>query len=182
MKKRRTFGHYSKHFFITVSALSLFMLTGCARADKAGTQARTDLTAEHVRGLYSGMVRNDVEDLLGTSDKSLAEHESVEVYNLADGTTAVLRYRDDQLLGAYLRDKNNAETSLFYQNNAGMTGVNGVNDNKSSLNGSETNTGNGRNETNTGRESDNARETNLNNETNRGAETRTLESETETRR
>ena len=82
--------------FMTIAALSLFVLVGCGNADTAGTQARTDLTADHVRGLYSGMVRNDVEDLLGTSDKSLAEHESIEVYSLSDGTTALLRYRDDQ--------------------------------------------------------------------------------------
>ncbi len=119
---------------------SLFALIGCTSADKAAAQARTDLTADHVRGLYSGMVRNDVEDLLGTSDKSLAEHESVEVYSLADGTTAVLRYRDDQLLGAYLRDKDNVETSLFHSNNANMPGINGVNETGSSLNGNETTT------------------------------------------
>ena len=58
--------------------------------------------------------------------KSLAEHESIEVYSLSDGTTALLRYRDDQLLGAYLRDKDNVETSIFNQNNAGMTGINGT--------------------------------------------------------
>ena len=112
--------------FMTIAALSLFVLVGCGNADTAGTQARTDLTADHVRGLYSGMVRNDVEDLLGTSDKSLAEHESIEVYSLSDGTTALLRYRDDQLLGAYLRDKDNVETSIFNQNNAGMTGIKGT--------------------------------------------------------
>ena len=112
--------------FMTIAALSLFVLVGCGNADTAGTQARTDLTADHVRGLYSGMVRNDVEDLLGTSDKSLAEHESIEVYSLSDGTTALLRYRDDQLLGAYLRDKDNVETSIFNQNNAGLTGINGT--------------------------------------------------------
>lgn len=140
MKRNRTFAHYSKHLWIAISALSLFALIGCTSADKAAAQARTDLTADHVRGLYSGMVRNDVEDLLGTSDKSLAEHESVEVYSLADGTTAVLRYRDDQLLGAYLRDKDNVETSLFHSNNANMPGINGVNETGSSLNGNETTT------------------------------------------
>ena len=78
------------------------------------------------RGPRLVQLAHDVEDLLGTSDKSLAEHESIEVYSLSDGTTALLRYRDDQLLGAYLRDKDNVETSIFNQNNAGMTGINGT--------------------------------------------------------
>ena len=112
--------------FKIIAALSVFVLVVCGNADTAGTQARNDFSEDHVRGLYSGMVRNDVEDLLGTSDKSLAEHESIEVYSLSDGTTALLRYRDDQLLGAYLRDKDNVETSIFNQNNAGMTGINGT--------------------------------------------------------
>ena len=113
--------------------MATLLLTGCSSSDKAGTQARTDLTAEHVRGLYSGMARTDVEDLLGTGDKSLADHEKIDVYSLSDGTTAVLRYRDDTLLGAYLRDKDNVETSIFGQDTTNMSGVNGVTDTSSSL-------------------------------------------------
>lgn len=126
----------NKHRNYLLWALALctsFLLTGCGNADTAGTQARTDLTSDHVRGLYSGMLRNDIEDLLGTSDKSLGEKESVEVYGLSDGTTAILRYSDDKLMGAYLRDKENKETSLFDGNNANLPGVNGINSYDSSL-------------------------------------------------
>ena len=64
------------------------------------------------------MKRNEIEDLLGGSDKSLAEKESIEVYSLADGTTAVLRFREDTLMSAYLRDKDNKETPIFGQDNS----------------------------------------------------------------
>ena len=57
----------------------------------------------------------------------------IDVYSLSDGTTAVLRYRDDTLLGAYLRDKDNVETSIFGQDTTNMSGVNGVTDTSSSL-------------------------------------------------
>lgn len=148
MKMQRTYGlHFKTSLFWAAALASVLLLTGCGNADTAGTQARSDLTADHVRGLYSGMNRNDIEDLLGTSDKSLAEHESIEVYSLSDGTTAVLRYRDDTLMGAYLRDKNNIETPLFGNegtntnntngtNNSDMNGTNGLNDsNMTGING-----------------------------------------------
>ena len=131
MKMQRTYGlHFKTSLFWAAALASVLLLTGCGNADTAGTQARSDLTADHVRGLYSGMNRNDIEELLGTSDKSLAEHESIEVYSLSDGTTAVLRYRDDTLMGAYLRDKNNNETPLFGNTN---TNTNNTNDTNSSL-------------------------------------------------
>lgn len=131
MKMQRTYGlHFKTSLFGAAALVSVLLLTGCGNADTAGTQARSDLTSDHVRGLYSGMNRNDIEDLLGTSDKSLAEHESIEVYSLSDGTTAVLRYRDDTLMGAYLRDKNNIETPLFGNTN---TNTNNTNDTNSSL-------------------------------------------------
>ena len=121
--------HANKKYSLWIFSLCMsFFLTGCGSTNTSGTQARTDLTAEHVRGLYSGMKRNDIEDLLGGSDKSLAEKESIEVYSLADGTTAVLRYREDTLMSAYLRDKNNVETSLFGQDNLNLPGVNGINE------------------------------------------------------
>ncbi|MDD6231506.1 MAG: hypothetical protein SO181_10780 [Frisingicoccus sp.] len=148
MKMQRTYGlHFKTSLFWAAALVSVLLLTGCGNADTAGTQARSDLTSDHVRGLYSGMNRNDIEDLLGTSDKSLAEHESIEVYSLSDGTTAVLRYRDDTLMGAYLRDKNNIETPLFGNegtntnntngtNNSDMNGTNGLNDsNMTGING-----------------------------------------------
>ena len=133
MKTQRSYGFYTKQFFWTLFLMATLLLTGCSSSDKAGTQARTDLTAEHVRGLYSGMARTEVEELLGTGDKSLADHEKIDVYSLSDGTTAVLRYRDDTLLGAYLRDKDNVETSIFGQDTTNMSGVNGVTDTSSSL-------------------------------------------------
>ena len=80
MKMQRTYGlHFKTSLFWAAALVSVLLLTGCGNADTAGTQARSDLTSDHVRGLYSGMNRNDIEDLLGTSDKSLAEHESIEV-------------------------------------------------------------------------------------------------------
>lgn len=133
MKTRRTY------LLCIFSLLAAFLMTGCSSADKAGTQARTDLTADHVRGLYSGMARKDVEDLLGTGDKSLADHEKIDVYSLSDGSTAVLRYRDDTLLGAYLRDKDNIETSIFGQDTTNTSGTNGVTDTGSSLENSDLN-------------------------------------------
>lgn len=133
MKFHRTYGSHMKHLFLGLALSASLFLTACGNSDTAGTQARTDLTADHVRGLYSGMVRSDVEDLLGTGDKSLADHESIDVYSLSDGTTALLRYRDDTLMGAYLRDKDNVETSLFGQNATNMPGINGGNDTNSSL-------------------------------------------------
>ncbi|WP_418752497.1 hypothetical protein [Frisingicoccus sp.] len=133
MKTRRTY------LLCIFSLLAAFLITGCSSADKAGTQARTDLTADHVRGLYSGMARKDVEDLLGTGDKSLADHEKIDVYSLSDGSTAVLRYRDDTLLGAYLRDKDNIETSIFGQDTTNTSGTNGVTDTGSSLENSDLN-------------------------------------------
>lgn len=133
MKTRRTY------LLCILSLLAAFLMTGCSSADKAGTQARTDLTADHVRGLYSGMARKDVEDLLGTGDKSLADHEKIDVYSLSDGSTAVLRYRDDTLLGAYLRDKDNIETSIFGQDTTNTSGTNGVTGTGSSLENSDLN-------------------------------------------
>ena len=123
-----------KHSLWICAVCLSFLLSGCGNSNTAGSQARQDLTAEHVRGLYSGMKRNEIEDLLGGSDKSLAEKESIEVYSLADGTTALLRYREDTLMGAYLRDKNNVETALFGYGNTNLPGVNGINETENSLN------------------------------------------------
>ena len=119
---------HKKHSLLLFALCMSFILTGCGSTNTNGTQARSDLTAEHVRGLYSGMKRNEIEDLLGGSDKSLAEKESIEVYSLADGTTAVLRFREDTLMSAYLRDKDNKETPIFGQDNSMLPGVNGINE------------------------------------------------------
>lgn len=134
MEKLGTYGR-KKHLIIFFSLLTALLLTGCASSDKTGTQARTDLTSDHVRGLYSGMARKDIEDLLGSGDKSLADHEDIDVYSLSDGTTAILRYRDDTLMGAYIRDKDNMETNIFGQDSSNMNGVNGINETGSSLTG-----------------------------------------------
>jgi len=115
---------------LAVSAL----LIGCS-SNPVSKQTRTDLTAEHVRGLYADMDRNDVEDLLGKSDSALAENESFEMYSLADGTSAVLRYAGDKLQAAYIRGKDNVEEALFsnYQGKStiddGTTGNNAADDN-----------------------------------------------------
>lgn len=114
----------TKYLFGIFTLCTLCLFTACGKSNTSGTQARTDLTTEHVRGLYSGMMRKDIEDLLGTSDSSLAAKETIEVYSLADGSTAVLRYHEDTLKGAYIRDKENKETSLFDNNSNNTNNTN----------------------------------------------------------
>lgn len=109
---RKTASH-SKCLFGIFTLCTLCLLTACGKGNTTSTQARSDLTVDHIRGLYSGMMRQDIEDLLGTSDSSLGAKETIEVYGLADGSTAVLRYHDDTLRSAYIRDKENKETPLF---------------------------------------------------------------------
>lgn len=90
-----------------------FALSACGSGDTAASQTRGDLTSDHFMGLTSGMDRKDVEDLVGAGDESLGKHESLQTYGLADGTTAILRYWNDKLVGAYIRGKDAVETSLF---------------------------------------------------------------------
>ena len=129
MNMNRNKFFHSKYLLSIFTLSTLLLLTACGKSNTSGTQARTDLTTEHVRGLYSGMMRKDIEDLLGTSDTSLAAKETIEVYSLADGSTAILRYHDDTLKGAYIRDKENKETPLFgyndvnHMNNDGLSSV-----------------------------------------------------------
>ena len=80
------------------------------------------------------MARKDVEDLVGAGDESLGKHESLQTYGLADGTTAILRYWDDKLVGAYIRGTDTVETSLFDM----MTGNDQTNDQNTTNNPSET--------------------------------------------
>ncbi len=94
-------------------ALCISLLFGCSTTSEPSAQSRTDLTADHFRGLTSDMARKDVEDLIGTHDANLASKESIAVYSLADGTTAVLRYVDDMLAGAYIRGKDMFEDTIF---------------------------------------------------------------------
>ena len=103
--------------------LCICMLMGCSTSSTPSAQSRTDLTAEHFRGLTSDMTRKDVEDLIGTHDANLASKESIAVYSLADGTTAVLRYVDDMLAGAYIRGKDMFEETIFnrFDRNDGVT-------------------------------------------------------------
>lgn len=104
---------WKQKFFLAAAILTLTaLLYGCSGKETAA-QTRSDLTAEHIRGLYADMKRSDVEDLLGKSDSALAENESFEMYSLADGTTAVLRYAGDKLQAAYIRGKDNIEEALF---------------------------------------------------------------------
>lgn len=88
------------------------LLYGCSSKEPSA-QTRSDLTEEHIRGLYADMKRSDVEDLLGKSDSALAQKESFEMYSLADGTVAVLRYAGDKLQSALIRGRDNVEKALF---------------------------------------------------------------------
>lgn len=95
-----------------ISILALNLLA-CSSSDKASSQTRTDLTEEHFNGLTANMKRSDVEDLVGTHDSSLSERESLAVYSLSDGRTAILRYVDDTLVGAFIRGADNLEDTIF---------------------------------------------------------------------
>lgn len=117
---------WKQKMILSAAVLALTaVLYGCSGATTS-SQTRSDLTAEHVRGLYADMSRSDVEDLLGKSDSALADKESFEMYSLADGTTAVLRYAGDKLQAAYIRGKDNLEEALF--NNYSKDGANEIND------------------------------------------------------
>lgn len=120
---------------ILVSAILALtaVLYGCSN-NETSAQTRKDLTSEHVRGLYANMKRSDVEDLLGKSDSALAQKESFEMYSLADGTVAVLRYAGDELQSAFIRGKDNIEEALF--NNYGSHS-NQINDGTSNSDGKE---------------------------------------------
>ena len=142
------------------------LLIGCS-SNQVSNQTRSDLTAEHVRGLYADMNRSDVEDLLGKSDSALAENESFEMYSLADGTTAILRYAGDKLQAAYIRGKDNIEEAIF--NNYDGTSPSQINDgtNESNNNGANNNTSNGTdNNTTNNSGTNNSNNTNNNNGTN----------------
>lgn len=93
--------------------ICLASLTACHASGETSAQSRTDLTADHIRGLSADMKRKDVEDLLGQDDDNLASKEDLDVYSLSDGTTAVLRYVDDTLTGVYLRGKDMYEETIF---------------------------------------------------------------------
>ena len=113
------------------------------------------------------MNRSDVEDLLGKSDSALAENESFEMYSLADGTTAILRYAGDKLQAAYIRGKDNIEEAIF--NNYDGTSPSQINDgtNESNNNGANNNTSNGTdNNTTNNSGTNNSNNTNNNNGTN----------------
>lgn len=91
----------------------LIALVGCSKPSSSAVQTRNDLTKEHLAGLTSGMKRTDVIDLIGENDEALASKEDLDVYTLADGSTAVLRYKDDVLQSAYIRDADSYEDKLF---------------------------------------------------------------------
>lgn len=93
--------------------MCMTMLFGCSSGAETSAQSRTDLTGEHIRGLSADMKRKDVEDLIGQDDDSLAQKEDIDIYSLSDGSTAVLRYVDDVLVGVSIRDKDMYEDSIF---------------------------------------------------------------------
>lgn len=97
--------------FILIGTLSL-LLCACS-STPTSKQTRNDLTSEHFNGLSADMHRSDVEDLVGKSDSALAENESFEMYSLADGSVALLRYAGDKLQAAYIRGKDNIERAIF---------------------------------------------------------------------
>lgn len=129
----------------------MIVLMGCSKPSSSAVQTRNDLTREHLAGLTSGMKRTDVIDLIGENDEALASKEDFDVYTLADGSTAVLRYKDDILQSAFIRNADNFEDKLFNvferpaeesgaQTNTGNTNVdnNDNNTNNGSTNQTET--------------------------------------------
>lgn len=102
-----------KIFLVGCLFLCLNVFAGCTQGNETSAQSRTDLTAEEIRGLTADMERKDVEDLLGQDDDHLAQKEDVDVYSLSDGSTAILRYVDDKLAGAYIRGKDMFEDTIF---------------------------------------------------------------------
>lgn len=124
--------------------LCCILFCACSSAP-AATQTRNDLTEEHFRGLYSDMNRSDVQDLIGQSDPALGQNESVEMYSLADGTTALLRYAGDKLQAAYIRGKDNIERTLFsnYSDQSSNTINDGTTDQTNDSNNSNNNNNNG---------------------------------------
>lgn len=131
-------------FFCT---MMLFALVGCSKPASSAVQTRNDLSREHLTGLSSGMKRNDVEDLIGKNDEALANKEDFDVYTLADGTTAVLRYQGDVLHSAFIRGKDNFEEALFNDFEKPAT-ENDTKNNINSTNNDNTNTRNTNNNTN----------------------------------
>lgn len=113
-------------------------ITACSNPSSSAVQTRNDLSREHLAGLSSGMKRSDVIDLIGENDEALASKEDFDIYSLADGTTAVLRYQDDVLQSAFIRDADNFEEALFNIFEKPETGGITVNDATSG----ETGTGN----------------------------------------
>ena len=108
--------------FILIATLSL-LLCACS-STPTSKQTRNDLTSEHFNGLSADMNRSDVEDLIGKSDSALAENESFEMYSLADGTVALLRYAGDKLQAAYIRGKDNVERAIFSNYTDGSNTIN----------------------------------------------------------
>lgn len=161
---------WKQRFFLAAAILTLTaLLYGCSGKETAA-QTRNDLTAEHVRGLYADMKRSDVEDLLGKSDSALAENESFEMYSLADGTTAVLRYAGDKLQAAYIRGKDNIEEALF--SNYGKDSTSTIND------GTE-NSDKDADKNNTENDSNSKNESNPKDESSANGESTTLNDESE---
>ncbi len=137
----------NKKFYLLLTCLCVSVSAiACGMTNNTGTaQTRTDLTSDHIRGLYSGMNRSDIEDLIGMHDEALSNKEDITAYSLADGTTAILRYSNDQLAGVYIRDKNNNETPLFTGGSLTDTNTNNQNNqnNNETTDGDTNNNNNG---------------------------------------
>ena len=114
-----------KKILFLCCGILMIALMGCSSSSSSAVQTRNDLTKEHLAGLTSGMKRTDVIDLIGENDEALANKEDFDIYTLADGTTAVLRYRDDVLQSAFIRDADNFEDNLFnvFERPAGEKGT-----------------------------------------------------------
>ena len=102
-----------KTLFISCLLFIMVLFAGCSKGSETSAQSRTDLTSDHIRGLSADMARKDIEDLIGQDDDHLAQKEDIDVYSLSDGSTAILRYVDDKLAGAYIRGKDMYEDTIF---------------------------------------------------------------------
>ena len=102
-----------KLFLVFCILAGILTIAACSSGSETSAQSRTDLTSDNIRELSADMERRDVENLLGQDDDHLAQKEDVDVYSLSDGSTAILRYVDDRLAGAYIRGKDMYEDTIF---------------------------------------------------------------------
>lgn len=110
------------------------VLYGCSNKEMSA-QTRSDLTSEHIRGLYADMKRSDVEDLLGKSDSALSRKRKLwNVQPCWRHQLLFCSYAGDKLQSAFIRGKDNVEEALF--NNYGSHS-NQINDGTTNSDGKE---------------------------------------------